>query len=102
MAVIINQMAEKGFARSAPITGVRYDGGGYEAVDMQTLKLSQAHKSSHAQANRADNNRHLSSDDDGLIDLYPKPQYFQHIHEYSPQLQDELVQLKASVTRSLS
>jgi hypothetical protein len=67
---------------------------------MQTLKLSQAHTRAFAQTNRADNNRHLSNDDD-LIDLFPKPRYFQvhfqHIHEHNQQLQDELMQLKGTV-----
>jgi hypothetical protein len=64
---------------------------------MQTLKLSQALTSAAALKDR------YSWKDNGLIDLFPKPQYFQvhfqHTHENTHQLQDELLQLKASVAQ---
>ncbi|NOU20465.1 MAG: hypothetical protein HOO93_01515 [Methyloglobulus sp.] len=67
---------------------------------MQSVKLSQAPTRAFAQADRADSDRHLSNDD-GLIDLYPRPRYFQvhfqHIHEHNQQLQDELMLLKEYV-----
>jgi hypothetical protein len=67
---------------------------------MQTLKLSQAPTRAFAQADRADSDRHFGNDD-GLIDCYPRPRYFQvhfqHIHEHNQQLQGELVQLKEYV-----
>jgi len=62
---------------------------------MQTLKLSLETKSEPAL-----NDCHSEKDDD-LIDLFPKPRYFQvhfhHIHENSRLLRDELAQLKNSV-----
>ncbi len=64
---------------------------------MQTLKLSFEPKSATALKGR------YSEKDDGLIDLFPKPQYFQvhfqHIHENNQQLHEELAQLKASVAQ---
>ncbi|MEQ1726717.1 MAG: hypothetical protein ABL882_12420 [Sphingopyxis sp.] len=69
---------------------------------MQSVKLSQAPTRALAQADRADSDRHLS-DDDGMIDLYPRPRYFQvhfqYIHEHNRQLQDELMQLKEYVAQ---
>jgi hypothetical protein len=69
---------------------------------MQSVKLSQAPTRALAQANRANNDRH-SDNDDGLSDLYPKPQYFQvhfqHLHENNQQLHEELAKLKASVAQ---
>ncbi|NOU21604.1 MAG: hypothetical protein HOO93_07390 [Methyloglobulus sp.] len=62
---------------------------------MQPLKLSQAPNSVTALKDR------YSGEDNGLIDLFPKPRYFQvhfqHIHEHNQQLQDELMQLKETV-----
>lgn len=69
---------------------------------MQSVKFSQAPTRAYAQANRADNDRHLSKDDD-LIDCYPRPRYFQvhfqHLHENNQQLHEEMAQLKASVAQ---
>jgi hypothetical protein len=62
---------------------------------MQTVKLSLAPKSVAAL------NGGYSEKDDGLINPFPKPQYFQvhfeHLHENTRQLQAELTQLKANV-----
>ncbi len=68
---------------------------------MQTLKLSYESASIRTQANRFNN--HPANKADSLLDLFPKPQYFQvhfqHIHETNHQLQEELAQLKASVAQ---
>jgi hypothetical protein len=62
---------------------------------MQTLKLSLAAKSVTTLKEC-----HSEKDDD-LIDLFPKPRYFQvhfqHIHENAWLLREELAQLKDSV-----
>ena len=59
---------------------------------MQTVKLSLAPKSAAVLKGR------YSGKDDGLINPFPKPQYFQvhfeHPHENTRQLQGELTQLK--------
>jgi hypothetical protein len=59
---------------------------------MQTVKLSLAPKSAAAL------NVRYSGKDDGLINPFPKPQYFQvhfeHLHENTRQLQAELTPLK--------
>jgi hypothetical protein len=69
---------------------------------MQPVKRSQAPTRAFAQADKADSEHYLNSDD-GLIDCYPKPRYFQvhfqHLHEHNQQLQDELMQLKGTVER---
>jgi hypothetical protein len=62
---------------------------------MQTVKLSLAPKSAAALKSR------YSGKDDGLINPFPKPQYFQvhfeHLHENTSQLQAELAQIKDTV-----
>lgn len=62
---------------------------------MQTAKLSLAPKSAAALKGR------YSGKDCGLINSFPKPQYFQvhfeHLHENTSQLQAELTQLNDTV-----
>ncbi len=68
---------------------------------MQALKLSHKSISEHAQASHAQ--LAYTKLSDGLIDLFPKPRYFQvhfqYLHENNVQLQLELKQLKTSVAQ---
>lgn len=68
---------------------------------MKTLKLAQEYKGVKRPA-KAPKNRDVKMEDD-LIDLFPRPRYFQvhfqHVHENSHDLQGELVQLKDYVAK---
>ena len=63
---------------------------------MQTLNLSPESNSSVIPKERR-------TKDVDLIDLFPQPRYFQvhfqYLHENTCQIQDELIQLKASVAQ---
>ncbi|NOU21245.1 MAG: hypothetical protein HOO93_05555 [Methyloglobulus sp.] len=65
---------------------------------MQQLKLSSAPDSVTALKNR------YSGKDDSLLELFPKPQYFQvhfqNLHEHNQQLHEELAQLKDTVAKT--
>ncbi len=69
---------------------------------MQLLKLSHDPASAHAQADRLKDRP--AKKDGGLIDVFPKPQYFQvhfqHLHEHNQQLHEELTQLKDTVAKT--
>lgn len=68
---------------------------------MEKLKLVQKSKSARIPA-KTSKKRNIKKDDD-LIDLFPLPRYFQvhfqHVHENTHDLQDELVQLKDYVAK---
>lgn len=68
---------------------------------METLKFVQQPKNIKASAKLSKNCG--AKKDADLIDLFPLPQYFQvhfqHVHENTHDLQDELVQLKDYVAK---
>lgn len=68
---------------------------------MKALKLVQKSKTEKTPA-KISKDRSIKTDDD-LIDLFPLPRYFQvhfqHVHENTHDLQDELVQLKDYVAK---
>ncbi|MCX7096218.1 MAG: hypothetical protein NTY50_22615 [Methylobacter sp.] len=68
---------------------------------MKTLKLAQQSKDAKKSV-KTPEQRRVKADDD-LIDLFPLPRYFQvhfqHVHENTHDLQDELLELKNYVAK---
>jgi hypothetical protein len=68
---------------------------------MKTLKLAQQSKDAKKSV-KTPEQRRVKADDD-LIDLFPLPRYFQvhfqHVHENTHDLQDELLELKDYVAK---
>ncbi len=68
---------------------------------MKTLKLAQQTKDAKKSV-KTPEQRRVKADDD-LIDLFPLPRYFQvhfqHVHENTHDLQDELLELKNYVAK---